>query len=119
MFLSISGSVEAGGTLVFRSGYFYACQPPQKPAHSGEFGCSTPRHRPTVALVTLMTSRRRGPASGNVSRGCVARSEKPRRTSIRPSATAKKRSEPRLFSESRSAGMTPEPESGHHPQPVV
>ena len=46
------GISRGGGTLVFRSGYFYARQPPQKPAQLGEYGCCTPRHRATVALVT-------------------------------------------------------------------
>ena len=46
------GISRGGGTLVFRSGYFYARQPPQKPAQLGEQGCCTPRHRATLALVT-------------------------------------------------------------------
>ena len=46
------GISRGGGTLFFRPGYFYARQPPQKPAHPDEYGCCTPRHRATVALVT-------------------------------------------------------------------
>jgi hypothetical protein len=46
------GISRGGGTLVFRLGYFYAGQPPQKPTHPGEYTWYTSRHRPTLALVT-------------------------------------------------------------------